>query len=129
MQLDHGAGQAEHRPEVRQQRHVAVPGVAGAERAADRETAAEMPGNGTGLFRYLFLPRRVVVFRLLNRALQLHDTHIGGIAWLEAAANAFSEVLIVEEYLSRAEQDIFAMSIEEMKADMRNRRVDLENLT
>jgi DNA helicase-2/ATP-dependent DNA helicase PcrA len=72
---------------------------------------------------------RLVVFRLLERALQLHETYISGIAWLKAAASAFSEVLLDEEYLSRSELDIFAMSVEEMKADMRNNRVDLENLT
>lgn len=72
---------------------------------------------------------RVIVFRLLNRALQLHDVHMGGIAWLEAAAGAFSQVLIDEEYLGRSEQDLFALSVEEMKADMRNNKVDLANLT
>jgi DNA helicase-2/ATP-dependent DNA helicase PcrA len=37
--------------------------------------------------------------------------------------------LIEEGYLSRAEQDLFAMSVEEMKVDMRNNHVDLANLT
>jgi DNA helicase-2/ATP-dependent DNA helicase PcrA len=38
-------------------------------------------------------------------------------------------VLIDAEYLSESEQDLFAASVEEMKADMRNNRVDLTNLT
>ena len=71
---------------------------------------------------------RVTVFRLLHEARDLHRAHSGAIAWLEAAANAFAAVLVDEEYLSRAEQDVFAMSVEEMKADMRNNRVDLANL-
>jgi DNA helicase II / ATP-dependent DNA helicase PcrA len=65
---------------------------------------------------------RVIVFRLLDHAQQLHDVHMGGVAWLEAAAKAFSQVLVDEEHLSREEQDLFAMSVEEMKADMHNNR-------
>ena len=87
--------------------------------------------NATGRARFdLFSYRgRVVVFRLLDSARQLHDVHMGGIAWLEAAACAFSEILINEEYLSPSEIDLFAMSVEEMKADIRNNKVDLANLT
>ncbi len=49
-------------------------------------------------------------------------------AWIEAAAEAFSIVLVNEGYLSRDEQDLFAMSVEDMKVDMRNNKVDLDNL-
>lgn len=69
------------------------------------------------------------VFRLIYEARFLHATHSGAVAWLEAAARAFTAILIEEEYLNRAEKDLFAMSVEEMKADMRNNRVDLQNLT
>lgn len=72
---------------------------------------------------------RIIVFRLLNSARQLHDVHMGGIAWLEAGARAFTELLIDGEYLGPSESDLFAMSVEEMKADMRNNKVDLANLT
>ena len=51
------------------------------------------------------------------------------LAWLEAAARAFSQILIDEEYLSSQEGDLFAISVEQMKADMRNNGVDLANLT
>ena len=71
---------------------------------------------------------RVIVFKLLEHARQLHRVHIGGIAWLEAAAGVFSQVLIDEEYLSSSDKDVFAMSVEEMKVDMRNNRIDLANL-
>jgi DNA helicase-2/ATP-dependent DNA helicase PcrA len=47
----------------------------------------------------------------------------------EEAAKMFSEVLIAEEYLGRHEQDLFTMSVEEMKTDMRHNKVDLANLT
>ena len=72
---------------------------------------------------------RIIVFRLLNGARQLHDVHMGGIAWLEAAAQHFSEILIDEEYFGPSENSLFAMSVEEMKVDMRNSGVDLPNLT
>ena len=72
---------------------------------------------------------RVVVFRLLNQAKRLHDEYAGAVAWLEAAAAEFSKILIDEEYFSPSESSIFAMSVEEMKTDMRNKNVDLANLT
>lgn len=85
--------------------------------------------TGRAYFDIFSYHGRVILFRLLDHARQLHNTHMGGIVWLEAAAHAFSQILIDEEYLSREEQDALAMSVEEMKADMRNNKVDLENLT
>ena len=87
--------------------------------------------NATGrtcfdLFSY---QGRIIVFRLLDSARRLHDVHMGGVAWLEAGARAFTDILIDEEYLGPSEGDLFAMSVEEMKADMRNNKVDLANLT
>jgi hypothetical protein len=57
-------------------------------------------------------------------ARQLHRVHMGGISWLEAAAKAFSKILVEKGYLSREEQNIFAMSVEDMKTDMRNLTID-----
>ena len=84
--------------------------------------------TGRAYFDIFSYQGRVVVFHLLDRARELHDIHIGGVTWLEAAADAFSRVLVDHEYLNQEEQDIFAMSVEEMKADMRNNKVDLANL-
>ncbi|WP_147155776.1 UvrD-helicase domain-containing protein [Reyranella soli] len=72
---------------------------------------------------------RVIVFRLLEIAQKLHVAHMGAISWLEAASGEFADLLIAEEYLAPSERDIFRMSVEEMKADMRNNKVDLANLT
>jgi DNA helicase-2/ATP-dependent DNA helicase PcrA len=85
--------------------------------------------TGRASFDIFSYPGRVTVFRLLHKAQELHAAHLGAIEWLEAAANAIAAVLIDEECLSRAEEDVFATSVEEMKADMRNNRVDLANLT
>ena len=72
---------------------------------------------------------RVVVFKLLDCAQQLHHAHMSGIVWLQKAAVAFSEVLIDEGYLLSSDKGVFEMSVEEMKADMRHNKVDLANLT
>ena len=80
--------------------------------------------NATGrtYFNIFSYRGRVVVFRLLDCARQSYGTYMGGIAWLEAAAREFTEILIDEEYLSPQENGLFPMSVEEMKADMRNNR-------
>jgi DNA helicase-2/ATP-dependent DNA helicase PcrA len=72
---------------------------------------------------------RVVVFRMLEKGRELYQIHMGAIAWLEAAANDFSDVLIDSDYLTEGEKHRFAASVEEMKADMQRNRVDLANLT
>ena len=72
---------------------------------------------------------RVTVFRLLHKARELHGAHPDALGWLEAAARAFTDVLIHEAYLISAEAGIFSASVEEMEADMQNNRVDLANLT
>ena len=100
--------------------------IAGIERTLF-STALDITGRASfDIFSYA---GRVTVFRLIHEAQALHAAHPGAIAWLEAAANRFTGILVEEGYLSRAEQDLFATSVEEMKADMRNNRVDLENLT
>jgi len=72
---------------------------------------------------------RVTVFRLLDQARQLHKRFEGAIDWLEAAAQAFTQTLLEDDYLSPSEADLFPLSVEEMKSDMRNNKVDIENLT
>jgi DNA helicase II / ATP-dependent DNA helicase PcrA len=100
--------------------------IAGIERTLFNTT---LDVTGRASFDIFSYPGRVTVFRLLYKAQELRVAHQGAIEWLEAAANAFAAILIDAEYLSRAEENVFAMSVEEMKADMRNNHVDLTNLT
>jgi len=72
---------------------------------------------------------RAIVFRLLAEAQKLYGVHMGAIAWLEAAAGAFSQILIDGGYLSKADQDVLIMSVKEMAADMNKSKIDLANLT
>lgn len=85
--------------------------------------------TGRAYFDIFSYEGRLTVFRLLGHAQRLHDTHMSATTWLEEAASAFSTQLLEDNYLAPAEQGIFAMSVEEMKADMRNNKVDLANLT
>jgi DNA helicase-2/ATP-dependent DNA helicase PcrA len=85
--------------------------------------------TGRAYFDIFSYQGRVIVFRLLYQARELYDVNMGAIPWLEAAAGAFSQILLDEEYLSREEQNLFAMSVEEMEEDMRRNKVDLANLT
>lgn len=71
---------------------------------------------------------RTVVFKLVAAAQELYSSEMGAIAWLEGAAKTFSDILIEHEYLTSSQQLVFAMSVEEMKVDMRNNKVDLDNL-
>ncbi len=85
--------------------------------------------TGRVYFNIFSYDGRLTVFRLLEHAQRLHDAHMGATTWLEEAARAFSGVLLADGYLTPAEEGIFAISVEEMKADMRNNKVDLANLT
>lgn len=90
-------------------------------------TLLDMTGRANfDLFSY---QGRVVVFRLLEKGRDLHREHMGAIDWLEAAASAFSEVLIAADYLTESERHLFAASVEEMKADMQRNKISLANLT
>lgn len=83
--------------------------------------------TGRAYFDLFSYKGRVIVFRLLEKAKELHQLYVGAIAWLEAAAKAFTEILLEEGLLGPSEQAIFPVSVEEMKADMN--KVDLANLT
>jgi ATP-dependent DNA helicase UvrD/PcrA len=84
--------------------------------------------TGRTYFDIFYYAGRLTVFKLLDIARQLHLDHESGVAWLEAAAHEFSKLLVDEEYLAPSEQDVFSMSVEEMKADMKNNKVDIANL-
>lgn len=88
-----------------------------------------LDATGQAYFDIFSYQGRVVVFKLLDLARSLRESHEGAVDWLDAAASAFSEVLIAEEYLTSEGGGLFPMSVEEMKADMRNNGVVLENLT
>jgi DNA helicase-2/ATP-dependent DNA helicase PcrA len=85
--------------------------------------------TGRAYFEIFSYKGRVVVFELLDKAEKLRDENMGGIAWLKKAAEEFASILVADNYLSRSEQNVFLMSVEEMKADMRNNKVDVANLT
>ena len=86
--------------------------------------------TGKAYFDVYSYKGRIVLFRLLDQAKRLHNIHMGAVAWLEAAAEEFSSILIDEGYFAPSEKDILRMSVEEMKTEMRNKKdVDLENLT
>ncbi len=85
--------------------------------------------TGRAYFEIFSYQGRVVVFRLLDRARALRASHESAVRWLDAAAREFSEILVAEGYFSREQQNLFAMSVEEMKTDMRNNSVDVANLT
>lgn len=84
--------------------------------------------TGRPYFEIFSYRGRLLVFHLLARAEELRELQEGAIAWLEAAAAAFTAVLTEEGYLSPSESNVFAMSVEEMKTDMRNNKVDIDNL-
>ncbi|RUX20756.1 ATP-dependent helicase [Mesorhizobium sp. M2A.F.Ca.ET.042.01.1.1] len=85
--------------------------------------------TGHAFFDIYSYEGRKVVFRLLGHARELHHPQIGAVAWLEAAARTFAETLVEAGYLTPASRNVFPMSVEEMKSDMRNNKVDLDNLT
>lgn len=100
--------------------------IAGIERTLFN-TLLDITGRASfDLFSY---QGRVIVFRLLEGARNRHDMHMSAVDWLEAVARDFADLLVNEEYLAPSEKDVFVVSVEEMKADMRNNGVDLANLT
>lgn len=72
---------------------------------------------------------RAIVFQLLDQANKLHEAHERAVDWLDAAAEAFSRILMEHGYFGRDDENVFSMSVEEMKTHMRNNKVDLDNLT
>jgi DNA helicase II / ATP-dependent DNA helicase PcrA len=84
--------------------------------------------TGQARFDVFSYEGRAVAFKLIHAAQKLYAKEMGGIAWLEAAAKAFSDILIEHEYLTSRQKQVFAMSVEEMKSDMRNNKVDVANL-
>jgi DNA helicase-2/ATP-dependent DNA helicase PcrA len=85
--------------------------------------------TGQAQFDIFSYEGRTVVFELIDISAKLYAKNMGAIAWLESAAKAFSDILVARDYLTSRERQVFAMSVEEMKSDMRNNKVDLANLT
>ena len=90
-------------------------------------TLLDMTGQAN--FEVFSYRGRVVVFRLIEIGRYLHDSHVNAVAWLEAAAKAFSEVLIEVKYLGEGERHLFPASVEEMKSDIQRNKVGLATLS
>ena len=88
-----------------------------------------LQATGRANFNIFSYRGRVAVYRLLERAKVLQKSVDGGVAWLRAAAHAFSEILIDEEYLTAHESELLSVSVNEMTGDMRSQKVDIANLT
>jgi DNA helicase-2/ATP-dependent DNA helicase PcrA len=85
--------------------------------------------TGRAHFEVFSYKGRRTVFELIAIAKQLRLTSMDAIKWLESAANRVGDHLVREEYLTPSERNLLVISVEEMKADMRNNGVDLANLS
>ncbi len=84
--------------------------------------------TGRAHFEVFSYEGRTVVFQLLEQAEILQATHTGAVAWMEAAASAFTQILMAAGFFGPSDAEIFSMSVEEMKADIRAKRVDVAQL-
>ena len=88
--------------------------------------------NATGKpdFRVFSFDGRRTVFRLLRTGKELREVHEGAVEWLEAAALAFSSILIDEGFLPAPHGNMLPESVADMVRDMeRQPDVDVPNLT
>jgi DNA helicase-2/ATP-dependent DNA helicase PcrA len=84
--------------------------------------------TGRAHFEIFSYEGRIILFKLIEKSKALHEKVMGAVQWLEEASTAFSEILVTHGLFTGAEKNILRMSVEEMKTDMRNNRVDLDNL-
>jgi len=71
---------------------------------------------------------RTLVFRLIEEGQRLQKRDIGGVAWLEEAAAAFTCILTEAGFSVLVRRTYSRCPVEEMKSDMRRNEVDLANL-
>jgi DNA helicase-2/ATP-dependent DNA helicase PcrA len=71
---------------------------------------------------------RVMLIRLLREARRLADSK-GAADWLDAMSTATGEILMGGELVDRIQAGLFYASVQEMKADMARRNVDVANLS
>ena len=85
--------------------------------------------TGTPHFEVFSYAGRTVVFLLLEQAEILRAAHPNAVAWLEVSAKVFTQILTDAGFLAPSHANAFAMSVEEMKVDIRNKKVDIAHLT
>lgn len=71
---------------------------------------------------------RLSTVRLMRIAQQLADEN-DGVAWLEKMSSAAGRVLAEGGWITPDDAPLFRSSVEEMKADMRHEKIDLDNLS
>lgn len=89
-------------------------------------TIQDMEGRGR-LDIYGYEGRKTII-RLIRIAESLAAT-LDGVAWLEQMAEEAGRLLVAEEWLSPARVNDFRVSVDEMKYDMRQNKIDLDNLS
>jgi DNA helicase-2/ATP-dependent DNA helicase PcrA len=71
---------------------------------------------------------RVTMVKLLREASRLAVNN-GAIHWLDEMSRATGEILYRDGFIDQEQSGLFYASVQEMKADMRAQRVDLQNLS
>jgi DNA helicase-2/ATP-dependent DNA helicase PcrA len=96
------------------------------ERAVGELVSNVTGDEATGISNYA---GRVTLFRLIHAGERLRDVSPSGIQWLEAAATAFSDILIADGLLPRSASPLLPASVREMRDDMVGHDVDIANLS
>jgi DNA helicase-2/ATP-dependent DNA helicase PcrA len=71
---------------------------------------------------------RVAIVRLMREARRLSENP-GALNWLDAMSQATGEILRQAEFVDRSQAGLFYASVQEMKSDMQQQKVDMANLT
>ena len=106
----------------------------------DAETLLHLPGVEKAIFRVIneamgrsrfevfSYSGRCTALKLVYAAKGIAQEHLGGASWLEASAQASSEILLTDEWIDRPTADALVESVQEIMNDMRKRNVDIDNL-
>lgn len=91
----------------------------------------ELVLQATGKSRYdlYSYQGRVTVFRLIKAGRRIRDENPGAVAWLEAAAVSFTEILTEDELMPRALEALLPSSVADICDDMIERKIDTANLS
>ena len=71
---------------------------------------------------------RCSALKLVYEGKRLAQLYPGGVAWLVASARACADILHADDWIDKATAEALARSVEEMKNDMHNARIDVANL-
>ena len=85
--------------------------------------------TGSANFKVYSYHGRAIIYRIINCGIKISQSETNAMLWLKKAIENFADILIESEFLPLSAKQLMTESAEEIKRDIEEKKIDLNNLS